>query len=358
MWIVWRSLFLLFGDVDTAMNAIQTTPRRLRRMQRCQLRQRMSEFLASAYDRVEDVWIAAVVIPELKLRNVQRHIFGADFVECAHYTALEDRPKTLNRVRVNRADHVLFFAVIDGSVRHGVGQALVSGPRVGRKQANFVGNRLANETENFIAACPVQNASHDIALTLHGANDGYLAAVVAFLFIPVAVLIVSADVGFINLDNAAKLFLRLHHCGTDFMAHQVRRIVGAEAHLPLNLKGANSFFARGHEMHDLEPVAQRLVGVLEDRSDQHREPIAARVALLALPMPFARAQVIDLGIAAARAVNAVWPAAGLQVSLGRFIVAERKALFKLALRHLVDRLRTLCHGGYPSTSTVEGYCHA
>ncbi len=32
---------------------------------------------ASAYRHSEHIWIEAVVIPELKLGNVQRHIFGA-----------------------------------------------------------------------------------------------------------------------------------------------------------------------------------------------------------------------------------------------------------------------------------------
>jgi hypothetical protein len=36
--------------------------------------------LAAAYHRTEDVRIGAVVVPELKLRDVQRQIFCTDFV--------------------------------------------------------------------------------------------------------------------------------------------------------------------------------------------------------------------------------------------------------------------------------------
>ncbi len=68
---------------------------------------------AAANGCAEDVGVAAVVISELKLRDVQRHIFGADLVERADNAALEDRPETLNRVGVDRADHVLAFGVID-----------------------------------------------------------------------------------------------------------------------------------------------------------------------------------------------------------------------------------------------------
>ena len=42
------------------------------------------------------------------------------------------------------------------------------------------------------------------------------------------------------------------------------------------------------------------------------------------------------------------PAARLQVGLGRIVVAQWETFLKLAFGHLVDWLRTFCHGGYPS----------
>jgi hypothetical protein len=44
--------------------------------------------LAARYSRAENVYVVAVVIPELKLGNVQRHVFGTE---------------TFNRVRVDSA---------------------------------------------------------------------------------------------------------------------------------------------------------------------------------------------------------------------------------------------------------------
>jgi hypothetical protein len=35
---------------------------------------------ASCYGRPEDIRVGAIIVPELKLGNVQRHIFGADLV--------------------------------------------------------------------------------------------------------------------------------------------------------------------------------------------------------------------------------------------------------------------------------------
>ena len=98
----------------------------------------------------------------------------------------------------------------------------------------------------------------------------------------------------------------LDHCGADFVAHAVRRAVGAEANLPLNLESGNSLLAGRHQVHDLEPVAERLVRVLKNRPGNHAEPIASRAArraFRALPMPFARRQVIDRRIAATRAAD-------------------------------------------------------
>jgi hypothetical protein len=53
--------------------------------------------------RPENISILAIVVAELKLGDVQRHIFGADLVERADRAAFEDRPETLNRIRVDRA---------------------------------------------------------------------------------------------------------------------------------------------------------------------------------------------------------------------------------------------------------------
>src|SRR5579883_2123484 len=54
---------------------------------------------ASCYRRPEDIDVFAVVIPELKFRDVQRQILAADLVECADHAALEDARKERERRR-------------------------------------------------------------------------------------------------------------------------------------------------------------------------------------------------------------------------------------------------------------------
>lgn len=54
--------------------------------------------------RSEDVIVKPIIVPELELRNVGMQVLLADVVGCADDAALDDAPKTLNRIGVNRAD--------------------------------------------------------------------------------------------------------------------------------------------------------------------------------------------------------------------------------------------------------------
>jgi hypothetical protein len=59
---------------------------------------------AACYRGTENIGIVAVVVAELKLRDVQRHIFGADFVEGADNATLQNRPKAFDGVGVDRTN--------------------------------------------------------------------------------------------------------------------------------------------------------------------------------------------------------------------------------------------------------------
>jgi hypothetical protein len=67
--------------------------------------------------RSENVRVLAVVIAELELGDIERHIFSAHFVESADHAALEDRPKSFDGLGVDCSDDVLPFGVIDDGVR-------------------------------------------------------------------------------------------------------------------------------------------------------------------------------------------------------------------------------------------------
>jgi hypothetical protein len=84
--------------------------------------------LASVDRRSENISVLAIVVAELKFRDVQRHIFGAHLVKCADDAALEDGPEVFDRVGVDCADHVLTLAMVNDAVRKVLAQSAYSPP--------------------------------------------------------------------------------------------------------------------------------------------------------------------------------------------------------------------------------------
>ena len=77
----------------------------------------MRQLLAARNRASKNIWIAAIIVAELKFRDVQRQIFTAYLVIAAHDAALNQRPETLNRVGVDRADDMLTSLMVDGTMR-------------------------------------------------------------------------------------------------------------------------------------------------------------------------------------------------------------------------------------------------
>ena len=65
----------------------------------------------------KNIFVLAIVVPELEFGHVQRQILGADFVICAHNAALNQRPESFDGLRVDRAAHILIAFVIDYAKR-------------------------------------------------------------------------------------------------------------------------------------------------------------------------------------------------------------------------------------------------
>jgi hypothetical protein len=74
--------------------------------------------LASRDSHSEDVRVLSVVVAELKFGNIERHIFAAHFMERADHAALENRPKALDGLAMDRADDILPSGVIDDAMRN------------------------------------------------------------------------------------------------------------------------------------------------------------------------------------------------------------------------------------------------
>jgi hypothetical protein len=309
----------------------------------------ISSKLASAYRRSEDISVVPIVIPELKLGNIQRQILGTDFMEAADYAAFEDAPEAFNRVGVNSAHNVAMRGMMDGLVGI-VGQSTIDAAFVRREQADFIGNSFAYETFRVLFGDGPQHAGDNIAFAAHSADDRDLSGRRMFAanaaLIGMFVLVLAADVGFIDLNDTAQLVhVALDKRRADFVAHEPSGFDRTEAHVAPDLARTHALFTGEHEVSDFEPVAERLVGVLKNRACDNREPIAVLCTFLALPMPLAGREVIDGGIAAARTGDALRPAAGLQIGLAGVLVIDGEHPVKLGGSQLVNGLR---HGSSPS----------
>ena len=165
------------------------------------------------------------------------------------------------------------------------------------------------------------------------------------LLVPMAVLVLAADIGFIDLDNAAKLVHVASIRAVRILWPMTKRSCRNRNPCSRSIWRAHAFLAGQHQVSDLEPVPQRLVGVLKDRASDDGKAIAVLGAFLALPVPFARRQVIDSGVAATRAADALQASGGPSNRLCRRPHCKWERSLKLAIGHLRDGLRTLCHGG-------------
>ena len=160
----------------------------------------------------------------------------------------------------------------------------------------------------------VDNARHDLTLALYRTDDWRFAGTDAAssaataALVPMPVLRLAADEGFINLDNTEQLaFGAVFHRDADAMAHVPSRLVRAGAEHSVDLQRRHTLFRVVHEERDLEPFNQRIFGVLENRFGDDGEPIAILVAALAEPMEGTGFDLPYLRVAATRARDAIGP---------------------------------------------------
>ncbi len=174
-------------------------------------------------------------------------ILSAYLVERPYNAALQDRPETFDCVRVDRADDMLANTVIDGLMGEAVFQPQVAGISVGAEKANAVRYGLPRESFQCKPIGPLNDTSDDVALTFDGTNNRSLAGVAtaprSASLVPIPVLVAAADVGFIDLDDAAQFLDVLDHRSSDLVAHEPSGLVAPEAHVAEDLEGAHALVA-------------------------------------------------------------------------------------------------------------------
>ena len=280
---------------------------------------------ASCYDTSEQVRVFPVVVSEGELGEVERQVLLADLMVVTDYAALQQTPEVIERVGVDRPAHVFTFRVGDHLMRIPLAEFLVAEPFVGGDEINLVAHRLLDEIAERPFVGVLNHFADHVTLAGNRAHDTDFPCPARHvrLLIPMAVLVFPTDEGLVHFNRAHQFVPRsVLHRGTDAMAHVPRSAVRSHAEHPLNLKGAGALLALRHDEDNLEPVGQRVLGVLEDGLGDNGEPIAVLVAGLANPMEGTVCDVPYLHVSALGTGDAVWPAAFHQVPLAGLVIGE------------------------------------
>ncbi len=289
---------------------------------------------AVCYNRREDVRILPVVMTERELGQIQRQIGFADVVIGAHHATLEQAPEAINVRCMDVAAHIFTLRVVHALVRQFALQSGIARMVIGRNQGHASIHRFPHEVAQRHAIRVFDDFTDHVTFASNRTDHADLATrdtgEVGFLA-AMAVLILTADVRFINLHFAHELRkAAVLHGGSDPVAHIPSGFIRTAADLPLDLQGADALLALRHEVDHLEPYPKVIVGILKNGLGDNGEPIAVPpTAVLALtdPMKGLRLQLVDLVVSAARALNAIRPAALLQELLAGFF--GRKSLHQL-----------------------------
>jgi hypothetical protein len=314
---------------------------------------------ASCYRCTEDVAVVAIIKAKLKLIQVERQVLLADVMVRPDHAALEQGPERFDVVGMHFAAHVLAAAMADDFVREEISQFVVSARFIGRHQADFLGYSLFDKAAQGLCGCIFDDLAHHIALPRNRANNGRFASVsrtataVLLPVYPVPVLLLAADLGFIDLDNAHQLpEVRIAESGAEPMAHIESRPVGTCLDGPMNLECADSLLAGQNQEQNPEPSAHGNLGILENRPDEHREAVSVALdafGIPAFPLPslLLALERIDLFAASAtRTYNTLGPALVHQVGAAGIFVGKHP--LKLRKGHLQREsgdvsVALLCH---------------
>ena len=269
---------------------------------------------ASCKDCLEDVRIVAIVVAELKLGQIQRQVGFADVVIGADDSAFEQAPKRFQIVRMDLATHIFMRLVIDMLMRECLMELLIASRFIGRNKADIGRYGLAHKLRHGFGRSIFDDLANHVTFAADRADNCGLARRTAplHLFVEVAIAVQAANIGFINFNLAHQLreILVLHR-SADALKHIPSRPIISAADLPMDLQSADALLTLPHQIDDLKPRGQRIVGILENRFGDDAEPIPVASATflgLADPVEGPRLERIDLGALTAWTLHAIGPA--------------------------------------------------
>src|SRR5581483_8967261 len=268
------------------------------------------------HKHVEDTFTISlpVVVAEGVLVQVRLKVLGGDAMIDAADSALQQRPKPFDGVRVNVPIDVDVLAMVNAPMVIALlRQRLVGVGLIGVDDGLF--EHLGCD---FVEHCTLDVVGHDFGrdgsrLTVHPtlreskhlglALNAALDAGSASSASPVRF---AADVGLINLDGAfGNRRVALIHERADAVEHAPRRLVG-HAKLALKLFRGDTAASAGHQVERVEPQAKRRGRILKDGSG-HR--------VLAVPAVFTRIRGAVVVPVVLRHLVALWAVNPVRIEL-------------------------------------------
>src|SRR5579862_141025 len=285
----------------------------------------------------------ALIQPERELVNVAMQVLVAGVVIDAMQATLQDSPNALNTVgRHAIVPDVLASAMNDGfvlvvAVQSGIAAVLIGMDRRARLDA------LANFHAQRLGIGAVNGPRYRAPAAFAHAENRRLADRTASrvqLFVIVLVGLFAADVRLVDFDDAGELAEILTASLAKTTEDEPCGFLG-DADFLGKLHGRDALARRDEQVHRVNPLVQRNVRPLEDRSGANRKILFALVA--AVEAVFARRD--PVASSANWAARAFRPKQPLQIGPRGFLIGKH-------LEKLEGRNRALAHRAAPCSTGV------
>ena len=179
----------------------------------------------------------------LLYRNSNSATYSGRYLRLTLWSCPRCRASTeaVDCLSVDNAVNLLLGSVPRDAMRKFLAEVPIARMFVGRDQADLFGHGGTNEGVESLCVGVSDHARHDVTLAADRIDHWRLARTfrpdAAAFLVPMPVVILAADVGFINLDNAHELAkVGINEPSTNAVAHIVRGLVRTETHHAVDLQ--------------------------------------------------------------------------------------------------------------------------
>jgi len=250
----------------------------------------------------ESIRVVAVIMPIAELIEIERQIVLADLVIGADHAALQEAPEAFDIIGMDVSANIFVLTVMHAVMRQA--EMLIGWRFVSYYQRYTILGERSNEAGLSPRFHVADDTRHDVAFALNSANHANLAeadalvgllqastrtfgfALLGALFAPMAIAVLTANIGFVNLDNAAHGMHVTGHSRTPAMADipaspPIRTGIFAKDDAA-NLQRTHAFLGGQHEVADFEPNPQRYFSVHKDGSGSDAKAITGTLAAIGI----------------------------------------------------------------------------